>query len=72
MGKRIYNVRSPASLQGEPNGLRNSPVKTLTLQTNTNITVNWFRYHIPPVDSISSKTCAATTLAHMGASKVLQ
>lgn len=47
-------------------------VKTLTLQTNTNITVNWFRYHIPPVDSISSKTCAATTLAHMGASKVLQ
>lgn len=47
-------------------------VKTLTLQTNTNITVNWFRYHIPPVDSISSKTCTATTLAHMGASKVLQ
>lgn len=51
-------------------GNKESPqtVKTLTLETNTNMTANWFRWQIPPLDSISSKTCAATILAHKGAS----
>lgn len=46
-------------------------VKTLTLESNKNMTVNWFRWQIPPLDSIRSKTSVATTLAHKeGSGKV--
>lgn len=65
-------LKGPDSLQLSQMDFGNaeSPqtVKTLTFETNRNVTASWFRWQIPPVDSISSKTCAATILAHKRAS----
>lgn len=75
MGKRIDNVKNvkvqllfKGSQMDFGNAESHQRVKTLTLELNANVTANWFKWQIPPVDTIGSKTRAATTLPHKGAS----